>query len=86
MKVCILVEDQRMCQCLQNKGEVQILMRPPINMTLKGLEALLRPNAQTDESKTSGGKICFISGSQPSWNHLGNYKKILMPEFFLLRV
>lgn len=50
-------------------------MRPHINMVSKRLEALLRPDVQIDESETSGGKMCFIRGSQPYWNHLWNGKK-----------
>lgn len=44
-----------MCQSLQNSMELQILMRPHINMASGRLEVLLRPDAQTDESQTMGG-------------------------------
>lgn len=75
MKAHVLVEDQRACQTLQNKAEVRILMRPHRNTASTDPEVLLRPDAQIDESEKSGGKMCCISGPQPTGIIWGTVKK-----------
>ena len=41
-------------------------MTPHTNTTSEGLETLLKPDAQIDDSEKSGGKMCSIGGPQPT--------------------
>lgn len=62
-------------------------MTPHTNTTSEGLEALLKPGTQIDDSEKSGGKMCSISGPQPTriiWGMLNKKKNKKTPEAWVL--